>query len=319
MSLLVTGSIGIDTVKTPFGVSRDCLGGSAVYFSMAASFFTHVRFLGAIGADCPFDLKKIFKNRRVDFTGLEVRYKSKTFRWAGSYQGPMNEAITDFVELNVLAEEPPKVPDEYKDSKFVFLANTAPILQIQLLDQLDKPKFVAADTMNLWIKNNLTDLKRLLKKIDCLILNENEARMLADEHNLIIAAAKILKSGPSVVVIKKGESGSIIRQSDPPRPPLRGEAGEASPTAGGQLFVLPAYPATVVKDPTGAGDSFAGGFMGYLAGQNKTDFATLKKAVAYGTVVASFTISDFSLKGLTKTNRRNIDSRLIELRNRVKF
>ncbi len=301
MSLLVTGSIGIDTVKTPFGVSKDCLGGSAVYFSMAASFFTPVRFLGAIGADCPFNLKKIFKGRHVDFTGLEVRYKSKTFRWAGSYQGPMNEAITDFVELNVLAEEPPQMPDEYKDSKFVFLANTAPILQIQLLDQLDKQKFVAADTMNLWIKNNLPDLKRLLKKIDCLILNENEARMLADEHNLITAAGKILKSGPSVVVIKKGESGSIIRQSD------------------GQLLVLPAYPATAVKDPTGAGDSFAGGFMGYLAGQNKTDFATLKKAVVYGTVVASFTISDFSLKGLTKITKRDIDNRLNEFRNLLKF
>jgi sugar/nucleoside kinase (ribokinase family) len=301
MSLLVTGSIGIDTVKTPFGVSKDCLGGSAVYFSMAASFFTHVRFLGAIGNDCPFDLKKIFEDRHIDLTGLEVRYESKTFRWAGSYHGPMNEAITDVVELNVLAEEPPKVPIAYKDSKFVFLANTAPILQIQLLDQLDKPKFVAADTMNLWIKNNLPDLKRLLKKIDCLILNEGEARMLADEHNLITAAAKIEKLGPSVVVIKKGESGSIIRRKN------------------GDLFVLPAYPATIVKDPTGAGDSFAGGFMGYLAGQNKTDFATLKKAVAYGTVVASFTISDFSLKGLTKITKRDIDRRLIELRNRVKF
>jgi len=301
MSLLVTGSIGIDTVKTPFGVSKDCLGGSAVYFSMAASFFTHVRFLGAIGADCPFDLKKIFKGRPVDLNGLELRHTSKTFRWAGSYQGAMNEAVTDFVELNVLSEEPPQMPEEYKDSKFVFLANTAPILQIYLLDQLKNPKFVAADTMNLWINNNLADLKKLLKKIDCLILNETEARMLANEHNLITAAAKIEKLGPSVVVIKKGESGSIIRQ------------------ANGQLFVLPAYPATIVKDPTGAGDSFAGGFMGYLAGQGKTDFATLKKAVAYGTVVASFTISDFSLKGLTKTTRRNIDNRLNELRNRVKF
>jgi len=301
MSLLVTGSIGIDTVKTPFGVSKDCLGGSAVYFSMAASFFSPVRFLGAIGSDCPFDLKKIFKGKKVDLNGLEVRHTSKTFRWAGSYQGAMNEATTDFVELNVLAEEPPQMPDEYKDSKFVFLANTAPILQIQLLDQLNRPKFVAADTMNLWINNNLADLKRLMKKVDCLILNETEARMLANEHNLITAAAKIEKLGPSVVVIKKGESGSIIRQSD------------------GQLFVLPAYPATIVKDPTGAGDSFAGGFMGYLAGQNKTDFATLKKAVAYGTVVASFTIADFSLKGLTKTTRRNIDTRLNELRNRVKF
>jgi sugar/nucleoside kinase (ribokinase family) len=301
VSLLVTGSIGIDTVKTPFGVSKDCLGGSAVYFSMAASFFSPVRFLGAIGADCPFDLKKIFKGKNVDLNGLELRHTSKTFRWAGSYQGAMNEATTDAVELNVLAENPPQMPEEYKDSKFVFLANTAPILQIQLLDQLNRPKFVAADTMNLWINNNLADLKKLLKKIDCLILNETEARMLANEHNLITAAAKIEKLGPTVVVIKKGESGSIIRQKN------------------GDLFVLPAYPATIVKDPTGAGDSFAGGFMGYLAGQNKTDFATLKKAVAYGTVVASFTISDFSLKGLTKTTRRNIDSRLNELRNRVKF
>ena len=193
-------------------MSKDCLGGSAVYFSMAASFFSPVRFLGAIGSDCPFDLKKIFKGRKVDLTGLELRHTSKTFRWAGSYQGAMNEATTDAVELNVLAEDPPKMPDEYKDSKFVFLANTAPILQIQLLDQLDKPKFVAADTMNLWINNNLADLKRLMKKIDCLILNETEARMLANEHNLITAAAKIEKLGPSVVVIKKGESGSIIRQ-----------------------------------------------------------------------------------------------------------
>jgi hypothetical protein len=268
---------------------------------MAASFFTHVRFLGAIGSDCPFDLKKVFKNRRVDFTGLEVRHKSKTFRWAGSYQGAMNEATTDAVELNVLAENPPQMPEEYKDSKFVFLANTTPILQIQLLDQLDKPKFVAADTMNCWIKNHTADLKRLLKRIDCLILNEGEARMLADEHNLINAAEKILRLGPSVVVVKKGESGSIIRQAD------------------GQLFVLPAYPATIVKDPTGAGDSFAGGFMGYLAGQGKADFATLKKAAAYGTVVASFTISDFSLKGLTKITKRNIDNRLNVLRKLVKF
>jgi sugar/nucleoside kinase (ribokinase family) len=224
MSLLVTGSIGIDTVKTPFGVSKDCLGGSAVYFSMAASFFSPVRFLGTIGADCPFDLKKIFKGRKVDLNGLELRHKSKTFRWAGSYQGTMNEAITEFVELNVLAENPPQMPEEYKDSKFVFLANTAPILQIQLLDQLHKPKFVAADTMNLWINNNLADLKRLMKKIDCLILNETEARMLANEHNLITAAAKIEKLGPSVVVIKKGESGSIIHVSRASSPRKRGQA-----------------------------------------------------------------------------------------------
>jgi hypothetical protein len=289
---------------------------------MAASFFSPVRFLGAIGADCPFDLKKIFKGRKVDLTGLEVREKSKTFRWAGSYQGAMNEASTDAVELNVLAEEPPRMPDEYKDSKFVFLANTAPILQIRLLDQLDNPKFVAADTMNLWIKNNLTDLKQLLKKIDCLILNETEARMLTNEHNLITAAAKIEKLGPTVVVIKKGESGSILRQSDgnvarASSPCRHGQDGRATNIV--RLFVLPAYSATIVKDPTGAGDSFAGGFMGYLAGQNKTDFATLKKAIAYGTVVASFTIADFSLNGLTKVTKRHIDNRLNVLRKLVNF
>jgi len=301
MSLLVTGSIGIDTVKTPFGVSRDCVGGSAVYFSMAASFFCPVRFLGAIGEDCPFDLKRIFKNRRVDLRGLEVRHKSKTFRWAGSYQGAMNQATTEAVEFNILAEDPPRVPVEYRDSKFVFLANTAPILQIRLLDQLDKPRFVAADTMNCWINNHLKDLKRLLKRIDCLIINEDEARELTCEDNLIRAGEQILKMGPKVAVMKKGESGSVMCSRS------------------GEKFVLPAYPATVVKDPTGAGDSFAGGFMGYLASQNKTDFTTLKKAVAYGTVVASFTISDFSLKGLTKTTRRDIDSRLNTLRKLVKF
>jgi len=299
--LLVTGSIGIDTVKTPYGVSKDCLGGSAVYFSMAASFFTPVRFLGAIGADCPFDLKKIFKGRGVDLRGLEVRHKSKTFRWAGSYKGAMNQATTEAVEFNILAEDPPRVPEGYKDSKFVFLANTAPILQIRLLDQLDEPKFIAADTMNCWIKNHIKDLKRLLKRIDCLIINEDEARMLACEDNLIRAGERILKMSPKVAVMKKGESGSVMCSRN------------------GDKFVLPAYPATVVKDPTGAGDSFAGGFMGYLASQNRTDFTTLKKAVGYGTVVASFTISDFSLKGLTKITKRHIDSRLIELRKLVKF
>ncbi len=301
MSLLVTGSIGIDTVKTPFGVSKDCLGGSAVYFSMAASFFTPVRFMGVVGADCPFSLKKVFKGRKVDLTGLEVREKSKTFRWAGSYQGLMNEARTDAVELNVLAESPPEMPEKFRDSKFVFLANTAPILQIRLLDQLKKPKFVAADTMNMWINNNPADLKRLLKKIDCIILNDGEARMLARDDNLIRAAAKIIKLGPSIAVIKKGEAGSIIRN------------------AKGQMFILSAHPAEIVKDPTGAGDSFAGGFMGYLASRGKTDFASLKKAVAYGTVVASFTISDFSLKGLTKTSKRDIGKRLNQLRLMLKF
>ena len=301
MSLLVTGSIGIDTVRTPYGISENCPGGSAVYFSMAASLFSPVRLVGVIGSDCPFDLAEVFADRNVDLAGLEVRAQSKTFRWTGSYHDTMSEVITDKIELNVLSEAPPTVPAAYKDSKFVFLANTAPALQHQLLEQIDAPSLVAADTMNCWIESELDDLKRLLREIDCLIINEDEARMLAAESNLIKAAEKILGMGPSVVVVKKGESGSIMC------------------SANGDKFILPAYPAAEVKDPTGAGDSFAGALMGYLAQVGKTDFESLKTAIAYGTVVASFTIAEFSLTGLTSVSKTDIDERLQALRKLTQF
>ena len=301
MSLLVTGSIGIDTVKTPYGVSENCLGGSAVYFSMAASFFAPVRLVGVIGSDCPFDLAKVFADRNVDLAGLEVRNNSKTFRWAGSYRADMDDRKTDRLELNVLAEVPPSVPDEYKDSEFVFLANTAPALQLQLLEQIESPVFVAADTMDCWIESRLDDLKLLLKKINALIINEDEARMLAGRSNLVEASEKILDMGPPVVIIKTGQSGSITCNG------------------AGQRFVLPACPAGEVKDPTGAGDSFAGALMGYLAQNNKTDFESLKTAIAYGTVVASFAIADFSLTGLTSISKTDIDDRLKALRELTQF
>ena len=301
MSLLVTGSIGIDTVKTPYGVSENCLGGAAVYFSMAASFFSPVRFVGVIGSDCPFDLAQVFAGRGVDLAGLEVRSQSKTFRWTGTYHENMDDRTTDSVELNVLAEAPPVVPESFRDSTFVFLANTAPKLQLELLGQVREPVFVAADTMNLWIQDHLDYLKVLLKKIDCLVINEDEARLLACEHNLIKAAQKIIDMGPAVIVIKKGESGSVLYSTS------------------GEKFLLPAYPAEDVHDPTGAGDSYAGGFMGYLAQKNKTDFETLKAAVAYGTVTASFTINDFSLKGLEAIKKSDIDDRLEALREMTRF
>jgi len=301
MSLLVTGSIGIDTVKTPYGISENCLGGSAVYFSMAASFFTPVRLIGAVGADCPFDLAEVFAGKNVDLTGLEVRSLSKTFRWKGSYHDTMSAVITDKVELNVLAEAPPTVPDSYKDSEFIFLANTAPALQLQLLEQIADPVFVAADTMNCWIDSRLNDLKDLLKKIDALIINEDEARMLAAESNLIKAAEKILGMGPRIVVIKKGESGSIMYSNI------------------GERLLLPAFPANEVKDPTGAGDSFAGAMIGYLAENNKTDFESLKTALVYGTIAASFAIADFSLTGLTSITRTDIDNRFEILRKLTQF
>ncbi|MHC4157568.1 MAG: PfkB family carbohydrate kinase [Planctomycetota bacterium] len=301
MSLLVTGSIAIDTVKTPYGVSEDCLGGSAVYFCMAASFFSPVRLFGVIGSDCPFALGDIFVGRDVDLTGLEIRDGSKTFRWAGTYHENINERTTDKLELNVLEEDPPTMPDAYKDSKFIFLANTSPALQLQLLEQVSKPMFVAADTMDCWIEGNFDDLKQLLRRIDCLIINEDEARMLAAESNLIKAGEKILDMGPHFVVVKKGESGSIMCE------------------AGGERFILPAYPAAEVKDPTGAGDSFAGALMGYLAKVGRCDFESLKTAVAYGTVVSSFTIADFSLTGLTAIKKGDIESRFEVLRKLTSF
>ena len=301
MSLLVTGSIGIDTVKTPFGVSENCLGGSAVYFSYAASFFAPVRFVGVVGPDCPFVLAEVFKDRDVDLTGLEVRENSKTFRWSGTYHEDMDNRTTDYLELNVLAESPPKVPEAFGDSTFVFLANTAPILQLELLDQVKKPLFVAADTMNLWIEKELVALKILLERIDCLIINEDEARLLAVEKNLIKAGDVILNMGPKAVLIKKGESGSLL-------------CG-----AGGEKFILPAYPVENVVDPTGAGDSFAGGFMGYLEQKGQTDFQSLKEAIVCGTVTASFTIEGFSLKGLESITKADIDKRFEMLRKMTCF
>ena len=301
MSLVVTGSIAIDTVRTPFGVSEDCLGGAAVYFSMAASFFGPVRLVGVVGTDCPFDLTEVFAGREIDLAGLEIRENSKTFRWAGTYKEDMDERTTDSVELNVLAEAPPAVPEAFSDSRFVFLANTMPKLQHELLGQIREPVFVAADTMNCWIDDHLGDLKSLLAKIDCLIINEDEARQLAGDQNLIRAGRIVLDMGLGVIVIKKGESGSLMCSAD------------------GDMFMLPAYPAAEVVDPTGAGDSFAGGFMGYLAQMGRTDFATLKTAIAYGTVTASFTIADFSLQGLATTNKTEIDGRLEDLRRLTTF
>lgn len=301
MSLLVTGSIGIDTVETPYGVSENCLGGSAVYFSMAASFFSPVRLVGVIGSDCPFNLTEVFAGRDVDLTGMETRALSKTFRWKGLYHGTMNEAITDKVELNVLAEAPPTVPESFRNSRFVFLANTAPDLQHKLLDQIEPGVFVAADTMNCWIHGHLDELKSLLKRINCLIINADEARDLAVDRNLISAGEKILAMGPGIVIIKKGQSGSITLES------------------GGERFVLPAFPILEVKDPTGAGDSFAGALMGYLAQAGRTDFSSLKTAVVYGTVAASFTICEFSLEGLTSIDRADIDNRFEMLRKLTQF
>ncbi len=291
MSLLVTGSIGIDTVETPFGKRPDVIGGSAVYFSYASSFFTPVRLVGVVGEDCPKQLLNVFDGRDIDSTGLEIRKGSKTFRWHGSYLKDMNEAETVEVDLNVLAERAPKIPDSFLDSRYVFLANTHPALQQEMAAKLKNAKLIVADTMNLWIQTQRDELVKLLPKIHGLVLNDGEARLLTDKKNLIEAARAVLKMGPKFVVIKKGEHGCLMCSDR-------------------DTFVLPAFPAEKVVDPTGAGDSFAGGMMGYLATQGGSlSPATIKRALAFGTVVASFTISDFSLAGLKAATRDDIDDR----------
>lgn len=300
MSLLVTGSIGIDTVETPAGRRDNVIGGSAIYFSYAASFFTPVRLVGAVGEDAPPELFQAFDNQEVDTTGLEVRKGSKTFRWHGSYVKDLNEAVSVQTDLNILAEAAPKIPDKFLDSKYVFLANTHPVLQQQMACCLKSPRLIVADTMNLWINTARADLLKTLKMVHGLVLNDGEARLLTEKKNLIQAARDVLKLGPRFVVIKKGEHGCLL-------------------CAGDDVFVLPAYPADNVVDPTGAGDSFAGGMMGYLATQGNVSLATLKRALAFGTVVASYTISDFSLAGLKTTTREQIDNRWVAFKNLMNF
>lgn len=300
MPLLVTGSIGLDTVETPAGRREDIIGGSAIYFSYAASFFTPVRLVGVVGEDCPQSMFATFDGRDVDTSGLEVRKGSKTFRWHGSYVKDLNEAVTVEVDLNVLAERAPKIPERFLDSQYVFLANTHPVLQQQMLGHLKQPKLIVADTMNLWIQTERVELLKLLKQVHGLVLNDGEARLLTEEKNLIAAARAVRKLGPKFVVIKKGEHGALLSTD-------RGE------------FVLPAFPTDCVVDPTGAGDSFAGGMMGYLATQGTFSAATIKRALAFGTVVASFTISDFSLDGLKRATRDAIDDRWHELKQAMSF
>jgi cytidine kinase len=301
MSLLVTGSIGIDTVETPFGKRDDVIGGSAIYFSYASSFFTPVRLVGVVGDDCPKQFFNVFDGRDVDTSGLEIRKGSKTFRWHGSYLANMNEAQTVEVDLNVLAERAPKIPEHFTDSRYVFLANTHPVLQQEMLCCLKSPRLIVADTMNLWIQTQRDELCKLLPKIHGLVLNDGEARLLTEKSNLIEAAREVLKMGPKFVVIKKGEHGCLMCSDR-------------------DTFVLPAFPADKVVDPTGAGDSFAGGMMGYLATQaGSLSSSTIKRALAFGTVVASYTIADFSLAGLQATTRDQIDDRWSQYKQSMSF
>ena len=293
MSLLVVGSLALDSVETPTQSRDDVLGGSAVFFSYAASYFSDVRLVGVVGEDWPQEHTKLLEGRKIDTQGLQFVEGGKTFRWRGKYQPNMNDRDTLEVHLNVFGEFDPKVPEGYQDSRFVFLANAAPGVQLKVLEQVRNPQLVVADTMDLWIRETRDDLVELLKRIDGLVLNDSEAKLLTGEENLIKAAEKVVEMGPQFVVVKKGEHGALLYSDD-------------------GVYVLPAFPTGEVVDPTGAGDSFAGGMMGFLAHRNQADTATLKQALVYGTIVASYNVEDFSLEQMKRIEREQIDHRFAQ-------
>ena len=300
MSLLVVGSIGIDNVETPNASRFNVLGGSASYFACAASFFTRVALVGVVGKDFPPEFRKLFESRDIDLTGLEVA-EGKTFRWTGKYHENMIDRDTLEVHLNVFERFEPKIPAGFENSQFLFLANGAPAIQRQALARMKKrPAFVAADTMNLWIETSRDTLDELLHEIDALVINDSEAREYTDERELLRAGRALNKKGPRTVIIKKGEHGALVVTPD-------------------GNFTTPAYPLEFVIDPTGAGDTFAGGIMGYLAQTGSVNPENLRRAIAYGSVVASFTCEDFSLDALVKIDRAAIDKRYRELLEMVRI
>lgn len=289
--LLVVGSVALDSVQTPFGKVQEVLGGSATYFSYSASFFTQVRLVATVGADFPREHVQLLTKRGVDVRGLATAADGKTFRWVGEYGYDLNEARTLDTQLNVLATFRPELPPELRRIPFLFLANIDPELQLEVLRQMEvRPRLVALDTMNFWIQGKREALLRVLAEVDVITINDAEARQLAGEPNLIRAARVITAMGPRVVVVKRGEYGALMMTDD-------------------TFFVAPAFPLESVFDPTGAGDTFAGGFMGHLAAQGNIDRTSMRRAVVYGSVMASFTVEDFSLRRLQRLEPPEIDGR----------
>ncbi len=299
MSILVVGSVAFDSVKTPFGKAEGILGGSASYFSLAASFFAPVRLVAVVGEDFPEDHLQLFRDFSIDTRGLK-RAPGKTFRWRGEYGFALNEAKTLDTQLNVFERFQPQIPDAYRQSDYVFLGNIDPILQAEVLSQVRKPRFVACDTMNYWIQSKPEELRQTLRRVDILIINDAEARMLTDEHNLTRAARRIAEWGPKTLVVKKGEYGVAMYNS-------------------GSIFGAPAFPLEDVFDPTGAGDSFAGGVVGFLARAGRLNDETLRKAVIYGSVMASFNVEDFSLNRLRSLTTSIIQQRYLEFKKLTHF
>jgi sugar/nucleoside kinase (ribokinase family) len=295
MSLLVVGSLAIDSVITPTGEAADCLGGSASYFSYVASFFGPVRLVGVVGQDFPLEYSELLERRgNIDTSGIH-HAPGKTFRWKGRYSADMNSRETLEVHLNVFGEFDPVVPAPFQDSRFVFLGNASPVVQRRVLQQVKKPKLVVCDTMDLWIETQRDELLQLLSEVDGVVLNDSEALMLTEERFVVNAGRKVLELGPDFVIVKKGEHGAILFSKE-------------------GVVSLPAFPVDKLVDPTGAGDSFAGGMMGFLAQADTADHSAFKKAMAYGTVAASLTVEDFSLDRLKGAARSDIDQRYVHYR-----
>ncbi|MFC1514574.1 PfkB family carbohydrate kinase [Candidatus Omnitrophota bacterium] len=299
MSILVVGSVALDTIETPFGKVAAVLGGSASYFGISARQFSPVNMVAVVGRDFPSKHVQMFKKRGIDITGLEVKY-GKTFRWHGAYTFDFNEARTIATRLNVFGQFKPVIPDAYRRSRIVFLANIDPDLQEDVLAQIKAPKLVVSDTMNYWIEKKPKSLKRLLKRVDIFLLNDSEARQLTEEANLFKAAEKIFKLGPKRVIIKKGEHGALLFAKD-------------------SVFSTPAFLLEDVVDPTGAGDTFAGGFVGYLAKRGSVTDSALRKAMVYGSSMATFAVQDFSLNKLLTINKVDIERRVKEFKRLTHF
>ncbi len=289
MSILVVGSVALDTIETPLGRMEEVLGGSAAYFAVAASYFAPVKVVAVIGEDFPEQERAILSSPNIDLAGVEMR-KGRTFRWTGRYHEDMNIRDTLDLQLNVFADFTPVLPPQYRNTPFVFLGNINPGLQEGVLDQLTQPRLIACDTISHWIEGARPELEALLKKVETLIINDEETRLLGRERNIVRAARKILAMGPRTLLVKRGEYGVLLFSAN-------------------SVFAVPAYPLEEVFDPTGAGDSFAGGFLGHLAQSGDLSEAGLRKAIVYGSVVASFVVEDFSLRRFHTLTRDDIDRR----------
>lgn len=299
MSLLVVGSVALDSIETPFGMISDALGGSATYFSISASYFVDVRLVAAVGEDFPETYVKTLKEHHIDLAGLHHE-KGSTFRWKGYYEYDLNQAHTLETQLNVFEHFKPNIPEAFRNSEFTFLANIDPHLQMLVLNQMNQPMLTAIDTMNFWIKNSREELIDVIHKVNILTLNEAEARQLTDEHNLIAAAKKLLDLGPNRVIIKRGEYGVLMFSES-------------------QIFSAPAYPLEATFDPTGAGDTFAGGFMGYLAKTRNFSEESFRKAVIFGCVMASFAVEGFSVDNLKNLSHNDINARFKNIKDITSF